>query len=198
MRAWTPWCTASNLMLPRAANPTTQSLALKAIGLVHQNLPKVMAEPKDVEARGNMLMASNLAGMAFALSYLGLSHSLANALTKMKGTPHGLAVGMMLPAVIRFNAPVVGADYEHIARYVFGRSLPRRPPEGLPGPGRGGGADGPLPGHARQPERVGIRKEPNPCSGGGGPAPSHHPVQPAHAHGLRSWLHCWNPAFNKP
>ena len=71
-----------------------------------------------------MLIASNLAGMAFALSYLGLSHSLANALTKMKGTPHGLAVGMMLPAVIRFNAPVCGADYEHIARHLMGKQCP--------------------------------------------------------------------------
>jgi len=71
----------------KGSQPYTQALALKSIGLVHQNLPKVMAEPSGVEARGNMLIASNLAGMAFALSYLGLSHSLANALTKMKGTP---------------------------------------------------------------------------------------------------------------
>lgn len=108
----------------KGSQPYTQALALKSIGLVHQNLPKVMAEPTDVEARGNMLMASNLAGMAFALSYLGLSHSLANALTKMKGTPHGLAVGMMLASVIRFNEPVCGADYEHIARYVLGEACP--------------------------------------------------------------------------
>ncbi|MBU1156886.1 MAG: iron-containing alcohol dehydrogenase [Proteobacteria bacterium] len=108
----------------KGSQPYTQALALKSIGLVHQNLPKVMAAPSDVEARGNMLIASNLAGMAFALSYLGLSHSLANALTKMKGTPHGLAVGMMLASVIRFNAPVCGADYEHIARYVLGEACP--------------------------------------------------------------------------
>lgn len=113
----------------KGSQPYTQALALKSIGLVHQNLPKVMATPSDVEARGNMLLASNLAGMAFALSYLGLSHSLANALTKMRGTPHGLAVGMMLPAVIRFNAPAVGADYAHIARYLLGPDCPAQQQE---------------------------------------------------------------------
>ena len=108
----------------KGSQPYTQALALKCMGLVYANLPQVMATPRDVEARGNMLVASNLAGLAFALSYLGLSHSLANALTKMKGTPHGLAVGMMLPAVIRFNAPAVGADYAHIARYLLGDGCP--------------------------------------------------------------------------
>ncbi len=113
----------------KGSQPYTQALALKSMGLVYKNLPVVMDAPQDVEARGGMLLASNLAGMAFALSYLGLSHSLANALTKLGGTPHGLAVGMMLPQVIRFNAPAAGEQYAHIARYLLGPQCPANPEE---------------------------------------------------------------------
>ena len=106
------------------SQPYTQALALQAVDLVIDNLPRVMAEPTDVEARGSMLVAANLAGMAFNLSYLGLAHSLANALTKDGGVPHGMAVGMMLPWVIRFNSKVVGDQYCKLAGHVLGPRCP--------------------------------------------------------------------------
>lgn len=106
--------------------PYTKALALHAVDLIVRNLPRVMAGPTDLEARGSMLVAANQAGMALSLSYLGLAHSLANALTKVGGVPHGMAVGMMLSWVIRFNRKVVGDQYHKLARYVL---QDRCPPE---------------------------------------------------------------------
>jgi alcohol dehydrogenase len=65
-----------------------------------------------------------MAGMAFSLSYLGLAHSLANALAKVGGVPHGMAVGMMLSSVIRFNQEVAGDQYCKLARHVLGEQCP--------------------------------------------------------------------------
>ena len=64
----------------------------------------VLRHPKDIEARGKMLLGAALAGMAIENSMLGAAHSAANPLTAHYGIVHGQAVGMMLPAVVRFNA----------------------------------------------------------------------------------------------
>jgi len=54
-------------------------------------------------ARADMLLGAHLAGAAIENSMLGAAHALANPLTARYGTPHGLAVGLMLPHVVRFN-----------------------------------------------------------------------------------------------
>jgi alcohol dehydrogenase class IV len=108
----------------RGSQPYSKALALKAIGLIVANLPRVMATPKEIESRGRMLIASNLAGLAFSLSYLGLSHATANALAKAAALTHGLAVGLMLPHVICFNAAAVPEEYLQIAQYIFKDQCP--------------------------------------------------------------------------
>ena len=85
--------------------------------------------PTDLDGRGKMLVASNMAGMAFTYSYLGLTHSLANPLTRVAGMIHGMAVGMMLPYVIRFNEPVARKDYSGIAARILGNQTPSDPKE---------------------------------------------------------------------
>ena len=66
-------------------------------------------------ARGAMLLGSHLAGAAIENSMLGATHALANPLTAHYGITHGLAVGLMLPHVVRFNASVVGSLYGKLA-----------------------------------------------------------------------------------
>ena len=66
-------------------------------------------------ARGAMLLGSHLAGAAIENSMLGATHALANPLTAHYGITHGLAVGLMLPHVIRFNAAVVMGLYGKLA-----------------------------------------------------------------------------------
>ena len=68
-----------------------------------------------VAARGNMLLGAHLAGAAIENSMLGATHALANPLTAHFGTQHGVAIAVMLPHVIRYNASVVGTAYGRLA-----------------------------------------------------------------------------------
>jgi alcohol dehydrogenase len=76
----------------------------RAFQLLVPSLPRVMSDPWDIEARGRMLLGAALAGLAIENSMLGAAHSAANPLTAHHDVPHGEAVGLMLPSVIRFNA----------------------------------------------------------------------------------------------
>lgn len=89
----------------------------EAFKLLAPNLPRVLRDPGDLAARGRMLLGSALAGMAIEHSMLGASHSAANPLTAHFNLIHGLAVGIMLPHVVRHNAadPDVRLAYAELA-----------------------------------------------------------------------------------
>jgi alcohol dehydrogenase len=61
-----------------------------------------------------MQVGAHLAGMAIENAMLGVCHSCANPLTAPYGITHGIAIGVMLPHVIRFNALVVGQNYREL------------------------------------------------------------------------------------
>lgn len=100
-------------------NPVSQLFARRAWRLLSQGFPTVITngQPTDVNlaARGAMLLGAHLAGAAIENSMLGATHALANPLTAHFGITHGLAVGLMLPHVVRFNAPAVGGLYGALA-----------------------------------------------------------------------------------
>lgn len=75
---------------------------------------RVLKNPKDLEARGLMLLGAAYAGTAIENSMLGAAHSCANPLTALFKVVHGEAVGVMLPHIIRFNAklPEIAAIYQ--------------------------------------------------------------------------------------
>ncbi len=64
------------------------------------------------------MQAAYLAGCAIENSMLGAAHSCANPLTAHYGLTHGIAVGVLLPHVIRFNAPSVGPLYADLAHQI--------------------------------------------------------------------------------
>jgi alcohol dehydrogenase len=68
------------------------------------SLPRVLSDPKNIEARGRMLLGAAIAGTAIENSMLGAAHAAANPLTAHYGVVHGEAVGILLPHVVRFNA----------------------------------------------------------------------------------------------
>src|SRR2546427_274617 len=68
------------------------------------SFPWVLSNPKDIQARGRMLLGAALAGTAIENSMLGAVHAAANPLTAHYGIVHGEAVGILLPHVVRFNA----------------------------------------------------------------------------------------------
>ncbi|MBI3824230.1 MAG: iron-containing alcohol dehydrogenase [Planctomycetes bacterium] len=92
-------------------NPVSQMFAREAWKLLEVNLEKVLHHPGDLEARGAMQMGAFLAGTAIENSMLGVCHACANPLTAHYGITHGLAIGILLPHVIRFNAQTVGDLY---------------------------------------------------------------------------------------
>ena len=85
-------------------NPVSARYAIESFTLTVNALPRVIEDPADLKARGDMLLGAAYAGLAIENSMLGSAHSSANPLTARFGTIHGQAVGVMLPHVIRFNA----------------------------------------------------------------------------------------------
>jgi alcohol dehydrogenase len=76
----------------------------EAFKLAIASFGRVLSHPHDLEARSRMQLAAAFAGMAIENSMLGAAHSAANPLTAHYDVVHGMAVGMMLPHVIRYNA----------------------------------------------------------------------------------------------
>jgi alcohol dehydrogenase len=104
-------------------NPLSQTFARQAWRLLEANFETVLAEPANLEARGAMQLGAHFAGLAIENSMLGACHACANPLTAHYGLTHGIAIGILLPAVIRFNATAVSALYgelAHEARLVNG------------------------------------------------------------------------------
>ncbi len=96
-------------------HPIADGLALQAIRLIARHLPRAVAEAHDKVARGQMLIAANIAGMAFNSTGVGLVHAMAHVVGARHGVHHGTANSICLPHVIRFNADELGACYRDVA-----------------------------------------------------------------------------------
>ena len=82
------------------ANPLVVTLASETVRLVHTWLPIVLAEPENLKARYGLCMAALQAGVVFDNSLLHMAHALEQPLSRFRDVPHGLALAMLLPAVI--------------------------------------------------------------------------------------------------
>jgi alcohol dehydrogenase len=99
-------------------NPLAQTFAREGWRLLERNFETVLRQPGDLEARGAMQLGAHFAGMAIECSMLGACHALANPLTAHYGLTHGIAIGVLLPHVVRFNAAAVGPLYGDLAHDV--------------------------------------------------------------------------------
>ena len=98
-------------------NPISQLFSREAFRLCVQGIRRTLADPKDVSARGDVLLGAALGGLAIENSMLGAAHAAANPLSARFGVAHGQAIGLMLPAVVRFNAqePEARTIYQQLA-----------------------------------------------------------------------------------
>ena len=100
-------------------NPLSKMLAREALRLLGANIETAVFNGQDKDARGAMLLGSMLAGQAFANSPVAAVHALAYPIGGTFHIPHGLSNALVLPHVLRFNAPDAHMLYAEIAADAF-------------------------------------------------------------------------------
>ncbi|MBB4864357.1 alcohol dehydrogenase [Pseudomonas nitritireducens] len=104
-------------------NPLSDLLAREALRLLALNLDEAVHNGRNREARQAMLLGACLAGQAFANAPVAAVHALAYPLGGHFHIPHGLSNALVLPEVIRFNAPSAGTFYAELAPLLLGERL---------------------------------------------------------------------------
>jgi len=112
-------------------NPISRMLARQALQLLGANIETAVFEGGNLEARSAMLLGSMLAGMAFANSPVAAVHALAYPIGGTFHVPHGLSNALVLPHVLRFNAPEAAHLYAEIACDAFPHLDPGEGAQGL-------------------------------------------------------------------
>lgn len=100
-------------------NPISDGLATAALALLGANLPKVLANGQDLEARTAMLQGSLMAGMAFVNASVAAIHALAYPLGARFHIPHGHANALVMAPVIRFNLASAQRHYAELAAHLL-------------------------------------------------------------------------------
>lgn len=98
----------------KSATPASRLFARRAWGLLAGAFERIFAAPADLDARAAMQLGAHYAGISIENSMLGAAHSCANPLTARFGLAHGAAIGVVLPHVVRWNAPAVGELYAEL------------------------------------------------------------------------------------
>ena len=99
-----------------AATPITDACAEKAIRLIGQWLPQVVANGENIEGRTAMCYAQYLAGMAFNNASLGYVHAMAHQLGGFYNLPHGVCNAILLPHICEFNLIAATSRFAEVAR----------------------------------------------------------------------------------
>ena len=107
-------CHAIEALHSLQKEPIADGMALHAIKLIKEFLPKAVKDGKDMTARGQMLIAANLAGSAFSNAQLGIVHALAHTVGAKFKVHHGLANSILLPPCIKYNAHESGGVYLNV------------------------------------------------------------------------------------
>jgi alcohol dehydrogenase len=97
-------------------NALSEAFSREAWRLLEGNYERVLVQPADLEARGAMQLGAYFAGTAIENSMLGATHACANPLTAHYGTVHGASIAMLLPSVVRWNAPVAAERYAELLK----------------------------------------------------------------------------------
>jgi maleylacetate reductase len=96
-------------------NPVTTALALEGVRAIARSLPAVMAEPTDVEGRGDLLYGAYLSGIALGTTSAGLHHKLCHVLGGTFNLVHADAHAAVLPHALAFNAPALPEEMARLA-----------------------------------------------------------------------------------
>jgi alcohol dehydrogenase len=88
------------------ANPWGDGIALQVMRMISASLPRAYADGQDLEARSQMQLAAHMVAIGMGTTGLGICHAIGHALGGRFDIPHGVALTLVLPQVLRFNAEV--------------------------------------------------------------------------------------------
>ena len=98
-------------------HPLADGIAVEGMRLVFENLPKVYANPNDVEARGHMMSAAAMGATAFQKG-LGAIHALSHPVGALYDTHHGMTNAVFMPYVLAVNKAAIEARIARLAAYL--------------------------------------------------------------------------------
>ena len=100
------------------ATPLTEYHSLKGLEILHKNLPKVVKDGSDMDAREQMMLGCIITGFGFSNANLGLVHGIAHTLSAHFGLAHGMANATVLPYVMEYNAEVCPEKMVELAKVI--------------------------------------------------------------------------------
>jgi alcohol dehydrogenase class IV len=100
----------------KRANAYSDTMALRAMGLIARNVRTAYAEPRNEAAREAMMLGATLAGLAFSNASVALVHGMSRPIGAHFHVAHGLSNAMLLPAVTRFSLGSALSRYAEAAR----------------------------------------------------------------------------------
>ena len=106
----------------KRSTPLSQSFSREAWWLLERNYERVLRDPADLSARGAMQLGAFYAGLAIENSSVGAAHACANPLSARYRTPHGVAIGLLLPPVVRWTGAAAESAYGDLLHLSGGNS----------------------------------------------------------------------------
>ncbi len=98
-------------------HPLAEGIAVEGMRLIHDFLPKAVADGGDLEARSHMLIASSMGATAFQKG-LGAMHSLSHPCGANLDTHHGLTNAVVMPYVLAWNRRAIEPKMERLAAWL--------------------------------------------------------------------------------
>jgi len=98
-------------------HPMSQGIALEGMRLVKDNLPKVVADANDLDARAHMMSAAMMGATAFQKG-LGAIHALSHPIGAVYNTHHGMTNAVVMPPVLQLNRPMIEKQINEAASYL--------------------------------------------------------------------------------
>jgi alcohol dehydrogenase len=106
---------AVECLISSLGQPISDAYGIEAIRIITEYLPRCMEKPDDLLARGQMLIAANIAGSAFSNAMCSLNHAMAHTLGARHGIHHGTANGILLPHTMRYFMDVSAEEFARVA-----------------------------------------------------------------------------------
>ncbi|MBM9467436.1 iron-containing alcohol dehydrogenase [Nakamurella leprariae] len=114
-RAKNPTADALAGTLYAGKNLLTDLFARHGLLLMSRSLPRLAADPQDLSARSEVMLAAYCAGMAINTAGTAGAHAIQSPIGALTHTPHGFGVSALLPAVMRYNLPSRVPEFAEIA-----------------------------------------------------------------------------------